>query len=228
MSGPEATTRSVVEARLESVRRRIASAGARPDDVTVVVVTKGLGLVAARAAAEAGVVDLGENYANDLIDKATALSRHAELRWHLLGGLQRKSVARLAPYVALYQSVDRIEEGETIARHAPGAAVLVEVDTTGIPGRDGVAPGAVGALVDGLCALGLGVEGLMTVGPPEDPAGARRSFQQLRALVDRLHLAICSMGMSDDFEVAVEEGSTMVRIGRAIFGPRPARDPVSQ
>ena len=217
-----------IAARIDSVRDLIAASGGAVDEVTVVAVTKGLAVSAARAATKAGAFDLGENYANELEQKATDLSEVPGLRWHLLGGIQRRSVARVAPYVALYQSVDRIEEGTTIARHAPGAAVLVEVDTTDIPGRGGVPLDAAPALAERLAALGLEVKGMMTIGPPDDPDRSRRGFSSVRRLVDRLGLTVASMGMSDDFELAVREGSTMVRIGRAIFGPRPARNPMPQ
>jgi len=228
VSGPFSYSSSDVAAATGSVRERIVAAGGTLDRVTVVAVTKGLPLAAARAAARAGELDLGENYAGELLAKASGLAASAGVRWHLLGGIQRRSVARIARYVTLYQSVDRIEEGETIAKHAAGAAVLVEVDTTNIAGRGGVSLDEAPRLAERLSRLGLDVKGLMTIGPPDDPDGSRRAFSSVRGLVDRLGLPIASMGMSDDFEIAVEEGSTMVRVGRAIFGPRPARRPLSQ
>jgi len=211
--------------RLVALRQRITAAGGDPARVRIVAVTKGLEFAAARAALAAGCVDLGENYAAELLAKAARLrasSASAGARWHLIGGIQRRRVAALAPYVSLYEAVDRIEEGTALARHAPGAAVLVEVDTTDLPGRGGVAPREVPGLVAGLDALGLDVQGLMTVAPP-DREGARRGFATVFSLVRDLGLREASMGMSDDFELAVAEGSTMVRIGRALFGPRPAR-----
>lgn len=213
-------------ARLATLRERIAAAGGDPRRVRVVAVTKGLSCAAARAAAAGGCVDLGENYAGELIEKAGRLrdeSADAGVRWHLIGGIQRRRLAALAPHVALYETVDRVEEGVAIARHAPGAAVLVEVETTGLAGRGGVPPGEVPELVDGLVALGLDVQGLMTVAAPGDEEGARRCFATVHSLVTDLGLSEASMGMSDDFELAVAEGSTMVRVGRALFGPRPAR-----
>ncbi|MGA8295890.1 MAG: YggS family pyridoxal phosphate-dependent enzyme [Acidimicrobiales bacterium] len=214
--------------RLESVRARIAAAGGR--DVEVVAVTKALGVDAAMAARDAGLVEIGENYADELVEKAEALaaSPGEPVRWHLIGGIQRRTLARLAPFVALYQSVDRSAEAEAIARHAPGAAALIEVETTGLEGRGGVPPEEVARLVDAATIAGLEVKGLMTVGPPDDEAAQHRSFATVRALVDSLGLAVASMGMSDDFEIAVEEGSTMVRLGRVLFGPRPTRMAVSQ
>ncbi len=211
--------------RLVGVRGRIVAAGGDLGRVKIVAVTKGLDYAAAAAAVAAGCRDIGENYAAELIEKAARLRAEAAdtgVRWHLIGGIQRRSIGRLAPYVGLYQTVDRLEEGAVIARRAPGAAVLVEVDTTGLPGRAGVAAGEVPGLVAGLVELGLDVQGLMTVAAPGDRAAARRSFAELSGLVTRLGLREASMGMSDDFELAVAEGSTMVRLGRALFGPRPA------
>ncbi len=136
--------------------------------------------------------------------------------------------ARLAPFVGLYETVDRLEEGVALARHRPGAAVLVEVDTTGLPGRGGVAADEAPRLVEDLAALGLDVQGLMTVAAPGDDDRARRSFAAVSSLVAELGLREASMGMSDDFELAVAEGSTMIRVGRALFGPRPTRTAIPE
>jgi uncharacterized pyridoxal phosphate-containing UPF0001 family protein len=144
------------------------------------------------------------------------------LRWHFLGAIQRNKVARLAPVVGVWQSVSRVEEGERIARFAPGAAVLVEVDTTGLSGRSGCPPDGVRALVARLRDAGLDVRGLMTVAAPGAEA-ARAAFATVRALADELGLEERSMGMTDDLEAAVGAGTTMVRIGRALFGERPAK-----
>ena len=125
----------------------------------------------------------------------------------------------LAPWVVCWQSVDRPELGPVLARHAPGATVLIEVNLAGEPQKSGCEPGAAAALRDELAGLGLTVAGLMAVPPAaEDP---RPWFAALRDLGDRLGVAELSMGMTDDFEVAVEEGATIVRVGRALFGARP-------
>ncbi|MGB9113244.1 MAG: alanine racemase [Acidimicrobiales bacterium] len=218
-----------VRIRLESVRERIAKAG-DAQNVTIVGVTKGLGVEAALAARGAGLFDLGENYADELVEKAAILAASAgdPVRWHLIGGIQRRSLRRLATYVAMYQSVDREEEAAAIARHAPGAAMLIEVETTGIAGRGGVPPDEVERLVERAAECGLDVQGLMTVAAADDEVAARRSFRTVRGLVDVLGLRVASMGMSEDFGIAVEEGSTMVRLGRVLFGPRPTRGSVSQ
>ncbi len=125
----------------------------------------------------------------------------------------------LAPWITLWQSVDRVELGEAIARHAPGAAVLVEVNIGGEPQKSGCSPSETGALVDALAELGLRVDGLMAIPPVGDDP--RRWFAALRDLAARSEVRALSMGMTDDFEIAIEEGATIVRVGRALFGERP-------
>ena len=213
---------TAVAARLAEVRRRVEAAGGDPGQVRVVAVTKGFGPEAVEAALAAGLEDVGENYAQELVAKAPQVA--GSPRWHFLGTVQRNKVPALAPLVACWQSVSRAVEGEAIARRRPGAVVLVEVELTGRPGRNGCPPGAVPGLVADLGAAGLDVRGLMTVAPPDDP---RRAFRTVRELADRLGLPERSMGMTGDLEAAVAEGSTMVRVGRALFGdrkggPRPA------
>ncbi|MGH9066230.1 MAG: alanine racemase, partial [Acidimicrobiales bacterium] len=131
-------------------------------------------------------------------------------------------VRHLAPVVGVWQGVTRLVEGQEIARRAPGATVLVQVEVAGRTDRQGVAPPEVGDLVASLRRLDLDVAGLMAVGPPGPPEGARPGFHLLADLAGQLGLGEVSMGMSDDLEVAVGEGATMVRIGRALFGDRPA------
>lgn len=226
-SPPSSASASVAE-RLQSVRRRIEQAGGDPATVRVVAVTKGFGPEAVIAARDAGLHDIGENYANELIAKAAAVERDPggspPLRWHFLGAIQRNKVARLAPVVGVWQSVSRVEEGARIARFAPGAAVLVEVDTTGLSGRNGCRPDDVGALVVRLRDDGLDVRGLMTVAAPGAEA-ANVAFATVRSLADKLDLEERSMGMTDDLDAAVRAGTTMVRIGRGLFGERPAKRP---
>jgi uncharacterized pyridoxal phosphate-containing UPF0001 family protein len=216
----DSVSAGVVADRLAGVRRRIADAGGDPAAVTVVAVTKGLDVAAVRAASEVGLIDVGENYAGELLAKAAAVGP-APVRWHYLGAVQRRKVRDLAPVVGCWQALGRLAEGEAIARRSPGAAVLVEVDVAGVPGRTGVSWEAAPALVTGLRALALDVRGLMAVGPPGPPELARPYFRRLADLARDLGLPELSMGMTDDLEVAVAEGSTMVRVGRALFGPRP-------
>jgi uncharacterized pyridoxal phosphate-containing UPF0001 family protein len=167
----------------------------------------------------AGLFELGENRADALAERAAATSDD-RVRWHYLGQIQRNKIAKVAPYVALWQSVDRAVLGPAIARHAPEAAVLVEVNLTDDPNRGGASLATVPALVRDLTAEGLAVRGLMAVGPLGGPEAARPGFTAVTRCADELGLPIRSFGMSDDIDVAVACGSTMVRVGTALFGMR--------
>lgn len=206
-----------VAERLAQVRSRIADAGGT--DVAVLAVTKGFGPDAVAAARSVGLEDLGENYAQELLAKAEAAAEPPP-RWHAIGRLQRNKVRQLAPHVWCWQSVDRPELAAEIARRAPGARVLVQVAAWGELRKGGAAPAAVPSLVESCRAGGLDVRGLMAVAPIGGGEVASRGFAAVRSLADDLGLAECSMGMSDDLAEAVAEGSTMVRVGRGLFGPR--------
>jgi len=244
----------VVVARVATLRHRIEEAGRDPAGVRIVAVTKGFTSSAVDAARRAGLYDIGENYADELLTKSEGgagapsahLTRHdggddddadadpgfgdggfgdgePETRWHYLGAVQRRRVRVLAPVVSCWQTLSRLVEGVTIASHAPGATVLVEVDTTGAPGRNGCVPSEVPALVASLRDLDLDVRGLMTVAPPGTPDQSRPAFRLTAQLARDLGLPEVSMGMTDDLDVALSEGTTMVRVGRALFGERPLR-----
>ena len=143
---------------------------------------------------------------------------------HFIGQLQTNKVRQLAGLVDVWESVDRPRLVAELARRAPGARVLVQVDTTGEEGKGGCPIADVPALVRTATDAGLAVAGLMTVGPTEGgPEAARPGFRAVRALVDELGLTTCSMGMTADLDVALEEGSTEIRVGTALFGPRPPR-----
>jgi pyridoxal phosphate enzyme (YggS family) len=213
-----------VAAAVTDVRARIAAAAHRagrdPSAVTLVAATKTVPTERIVEAVSAGVADLGENRAQELLAKAPALATLTRApRWHFLGPLQRNKVRALAPVVSCWQSIDRLALGDTVARHAPGAQVFVEVNLAGEPQKAGCPPGEAAALVDALRDRGLAVAGLMAVPPlGDDP---RPWFAGLRDLAGTVQVTGLSMGMSDDFEAAVEEGATLVRVGRALFGPRP-------
>jgi pyridoxal phosphate enzyme (YggS family) len=212
---------AVVADRLAAVQDRIERAGARPGSVTVVAVTKGLGPDAVAAAVGAGLVDIGENYAQEMLTKLGAAPPQA--RWHFLGQPQRNKLARLAPHVRLWHGLDSEEHARALAQRRPSASVLVQVRTAGPPGRHGVSPAQVPALVEAAAAAGRDVRGLMAVGPrPATEAEVRRCFGEVARLVASLGLSELSMGMSADFDLAVAEGATIVRLGTALFGPRPA------
>ena len=219
-TSPPSSASDEVARRLHAVRDRIRRAGGDPARVRVLGVTKGFGPEAVRAALGAGLPEVGENYAAELVTKAAELGGDPGVAWHFLGAIQRNKVAQLAPLVAVWQSVARQAEGARIARFAPGARVLVQVDATGLPERNGCPPEGVGELVAQLGDLGLDVRGLMTVAAPGEEQ-AREAFATVAHLADGLGLEERSMGMSDDLEAAVAAGSPMVRIGRALFGARP-------
>ena len=215
-TSPHSFDSDEVSARLAVIRRRIEGAGGDPGAVRVVAVTKGFGPEAVAAARDVGLTDIGENYSQELLAKAPGPEGTS---WHFLGSVQRNKVPSLAPVVDLWQSVARLVEGRRIAQYAPGATVLVQVDCSGQPGRNGCAAAEAPELVNALSKLDLRVRGLMTVAPPA-PEEAARTFRVVGELADSLVLPERSMGMSDDLELAVAAGSTMVRIGRALFGPR--------
>jgi hypothetical protein len=214
------------EERLAAIRDRIRSAAPEPDAVTLVAVTKGFGSDAVRRAMASGLTVVGENYADELVAKAEAVADDPgpSPEWHFLGAIQRNKVPRLAPLVSCWQAVSRIAEGRAIALRHPGARVLVQVDVAGLAGRGGVPPAAVADLVAALRDEDLDVAGLMAVGPPGPPEDARPGFREVTRLADGLRLPVRSMGMTDDLEVALSEGATMVRLGRALFGDRPPRN----
>jgi pyridoxal phosphate enzyme (YggS family) len=208
--------------RFARVRHRIERAGGDPSRITIVAVTKGFGPEVVESAQRIGHIDFGENYARDLLSKA-AETAGSEIRWHYLGAMQRTTARKLAAVVALWQAVDGPAAGERIARAAPGARVLVQINVSGEPQKQGCSFDAAPELAAGLRALGLDVRGLMAVGPAGPPEGARAGFRRVSELADRLELPERSMGMSSDLEVAVSEGATIVRLGTALFGPRPPR-----
>ncbi len=204
--------------RLGAVRDRIAEVGVHPDEVEVVAVTKGFGADTVAMALAAGLDHLGENYASELVSKA---DQHRDACWHFLGSLQRNKTARLAPLVSVWEAVDRPAAADAIAARAPGAAVYIQVNATGETAKGGCTPGHTDRLVGHSADAGLDVRGLMTIGPAGDREGARASFKLVAGLARSLGLGSLSMGMSEDFDLAVGEGSTTIRLGQALFGPRP-------
>jgi pyridoxal phosphate enzyme (YggS family) len=228
-----------VAGAVSAVRRRIAAASERagrdPAAVRLVAVSK---TVAAERVAEvvaAGVTDLGENRVQEAVAKRPQLPEG--VRWHMVGHLQTNKAARAAATFAVIHSVDSVRLAETLAARRPSELgdleVLLEVELTGLPGHTGFAPDALEGAVAAISGLdGVRLRGLMTMAPPvAESQEARPAFAVLRRLRDELEqrcgqaLPELSMGMSDDFEVAVEEGATVVRLGRAIFGERPRRGP---
>lgn len=215
----------MIAAALAAARSRLDDAGGH--HVRIVAVTKGFSASRVVEALEVGVRDIGESYAQELVAKLPEVARQASLEGvevHFIGRLQTNKVRLVAPWVTRWDSVDRVSVIDEVARRKPGARILIQVDTVGDVAKGGAAPADVGALIEHATGRGLVVEGLMTVGPTRGGAqAARPGFALVRSMVDRWGLAVCSMGMSDDLEVAVAEGATEVRLGSALFGTRPRR-----
>lgn len=220
-----------VKVNLDRVRDRVARAaaraGRRADEVLLIGVSKTVDAERIRAAVAAGVQALGENRVQEAKSKVATLGR--PVPWHLIGHLQTNKARDAVELFDVIHSVDRLELAREIDRRARVAGrvvdALVEVNLAGEASKGGVAPDGLPALLDALGPLDrVRVRGLMAIPPAGEPAAnARRWFAALRALAERHGLKELSMGMSADFEAAIEEGATMVRVGTAIFGARPSK-----
>jgi pyridoxal phosphate enzyme (YggS family) len=203
--------------RVAHVRSVISSAGGNA--VSLVAVTKSFGIDALRAAMNAGCDAVGENYAQELLEKIAEGAPSIDV--HFIGALQSNKVRMLVGHIALWQSVDRDSVVDELGRRAPGATILIQVDTTGEPSKGGVTPTQLDALRVRAESRGLIVKGLMTIGPTDGTQDeCEKSFGMLRHLVNEQGLSVCSMGMSADYPIAVACGSTMVRVGSGLFGDR--------
>jgi pyridoxal phosphate enzyme (YggS family) len=222
-----------IDRRLGAVRDRIEAAARRagcdPRSVRLVAASKMQPSAAIRAAYAAGARHFGENYVQEALSKQVELSDLDDVRWHLIGHLQTNKAKIAAGAFDLVQSLDSIRLADALAkaRPDPPPAVLVEVNLGGEASKTGVPPDEVEAMINAIRAK-VEVRGLMAIPPPaSNPEHSRTYFVRLRGLRDRLAAATgfalsdLSMGMSDDFEIAIEEGATIVRVGRAIFGERP-------
>ena len=213
------TEPTVIE-RLAHISARIAATGRNPDEVAIVAVTKGFDVSVCRLALQAGLRMLGENRVQEAIKKMDEV-QGAE--WHLIGHLQTNKVKQAAGRFALIQSVDSIRLAEAIARHAPTQKVLIEVNIAREPQRSGAMPEEALELMAAASRL-LEVQGVMGMAPATgDPAPAFTELRRLRDEAEQrlgIRLPVLSMGMSGDFEAALAAGSTMLRLGQALFGPR--------
>lgn len=209
-----------VALRVQQIREEVARASSTP--VAIIAVTKTLGHDAIRAAVAAHCDAVGENYAQEVLAKVEVSP--FGLPVHFIGAIQSNKVRQLAPHISLWQGVDRESVISELGKRAPGAEILLQVNTTNEDTKSGVPPQEVEALLVAGVKAGLAVRGLMTIGPTSGDVGdAEKAFLSLRSLADSLHLPECSMGMSDDYRVAVDCGSTMIRIGSRLFGPRTIR-----
>jgi hypothetical protein len=218
-----------IPANLVHVRERVARAaeraGRRPADVLLIGVSKTVDVARIRAAVAAGITALGENRVQEAKAKIAELGRPAS--WHLIGHLQTNKVKDALELFDVIHSLDRLELAREVERRAAARGQVVEtllqVNVAAEPSKGGVGPDAVGEALDVIGKLAhVRVRGLMTIPPEGERAeDARPWFRRLRELAERHGLRELSMGMSGDFEAAIEEGATMVRVGTAIFGPRP-------
>ncbi len=221
-------TEPTILERLARVSARIAATGRNPDEVAIVAVTKGFDVSVCRLALQAGLRNLGENRVQEALKKMDDVAGRAQgapliAAWHLIGHLQTNKVKQAVGRFALIQTVDSLRLAQEIARHAPNQPVLVEVNIAREAQRSGVAPEDALELVANVATM-LDLHGLMGMGPSTgDPAPA---FHELRRIHDESEqqigkgLPVLSMGMSGDFEAALVAGSTMLRLGQALFGPR--------
>lgn len=216
----------------EQVARAAERAGRRPEEITLVCAAKTKSAALVRAALRAGVTHVGENYVQEAQRKIAAVPEPAT--WHLIGRLQRNKARHAVPLFQLVHSLDGLplakELDRQAARHGVRVHALIEVNLAAEADKAGVRPEAVEDLLEGVAGLPhLHVGGFMAIPPAvADPAAARPYFRQLarlreryaRVAADNVALHELSMGMSGDFAVAIEEGATIVRVGRAIFGAR--------
>lgn len=215
---------------LHRVQDQIASACARagrdPSSVRLIAVSKLQPITAIEEAYAAGQRDFGENYVQELVGKADALRHLAGARFRLIGHLQRNKAKDIVRVRCAVDTVDSVRLAEALSSRAVSDGVQVEillqVNVAGESQKSGVSPRDLPELVERVRGLpGLTLDGLMTIPPiTDDPNDSRIHFRALRSLAEQLQLTTLSMGMSADLEAAVEEGSTMVRVGTAIFGSR--------
>ena len=221
---------SSIPLNLQAVRQRIESAtraaGRPPQSVRLVAVSKTFPPEAVREAAQAGLRDFGENYVQEAIAKRAELADLSDVRWHLIGHLQTNKARVAAGRFALIQSVDSIRLAEALAKIAPAQAALIEVNVAREPQKSGADPKDALDVIQAVAST-LDLRGLMAMGPSHgDPTPAFVELRMLREEAEQRlgkSLPILSMGMSGDFEAALAAGSTMLRLGQVLFGPRPAR-----
>lgn len=226
MEGQLANQLATIHSRIAAAARR---AGRGAESVMLIAISKTQSVAAMRSAYDAGVRHFGENYAQELCTKAPQLP--ADITWHCVGHLQRNKVKAVLPHVAWMHSLDSERLAAEIQQRATAPLrCLIEINIAGESTKHGVAPDALVPLLTALAKYPrVQVCGLMGMPPPAtNTALSRPAFRRLAQLLAQANTAACyptpltelSMGMSDDFEVAIEEGATMVRVGRAIFGER--------
>ena len=206
-------------ANLETVREAVHRLGR--DDVRILAVTKGHGVEEIERAARHGITDIGESYAQELESKRSRIPDGVAV--HFIGRIQRNKSRRVAADVDLWHSVDRLELLDEIGRRRPGAPVLIQVGVDGDPTKAGVAADEIAPMLVRAEEAGVEVRGLMTMGVFDDDEASRRQFEHTARLAEIHELPEVSMGMSGDYRIALAAGSTILRLGTVLFGPRPSR-----
>lgn len=240
-SSSEIVDTAAIADQLESVRERIvracARAGRPPHEVTLVGVTKTFPIDAVLAARECGLSDFGENRVQELVEKVDAVPsrvRGGDVTWHMIGHLQRNKARDVVDYADFFHALDSLRLAKELNKRAAheGRVVpcLAQINVSSEESKYGIAPDEAGSFLDALASLDhVRIEGLMTIASfVDDPKHVRPEFRRLRDLFEaydaasnpQVEMNVLSMGMSNDFEVAIEEGATHVRIGSAIFGAR--------
>lgn len=207
----------VIAERLDVVRQAISDQGR--GDTKIVAVTKGFDSSVIEATRRLGLTDVGENYAQEVIEKSDAFGEEQSV--HFMGRIQRNKVRKVCGVVDLWQSVARPEILTEIAKRTDGARILIQIQPDGDSSKDGVRPADLPAMFALAEELGVFVAGLMTIGVLNDPAATRACFAEVSSLADDYDVEIRSMGMSGDYRDALESGSNMLRLGSTLFGPRP-------
>lgn len=207
------------------IRSAAEASGRDADEITLVAVSKTKSVAEIKAVYDQGHRDFGENRAGELAEKAPALPD--DIRWHFVGGLQSRKARTVRPLAHLLHSMDRPSLANAWMKgHGHPPPVLAQVNVGAEEQKHGVPVDELAGAIEWMIALGLDVRGLMAIPPiPDEPEDSRPYFEMLRELrdsVSREHPTVreLSMGMTDDFEVAIAEGASIIRVGRAIFGPR--------
>ena len=205
-----------IKERLEEINKIIDAKAQNP--VTLIGVTKGFTHEEVNIASELGIKNFGENYAQELLTKNPLVD--PEISWHYIGQLQSNKIRKISHLVDVWHSVTSLKLAREIHKRDDQAQILLQVSLMGPSNSKGFEVEQLPQLISELRDMNIDISGLMTMGVPGDMVATRVVFKELRKLADTFELPECSMGMSDDFEIALESGASMIRVGSAIFGNR--------
>ena len=205
-----------IKERLQEINKIIDAKAQNP--VTLIGVTKGFTHEEVNIASELGIKNFGENYAQELLTKNPLVD--PEISWHYIGQLQSNKIRKISHLVDVWHSVTSLKLAREIHKRNDQAQILLQVSLMGPSNSKGFEVEQLPQLISELRDMNIDISGLMTMGVPGDMVATRVVFKELRKLADTFELPECSMGMSDDFEIALESGASMIRVGSAIFGNR--------